>query len=215
MKRMLAVLIVASAAVAGPVVAADDSVKSIVQNMTHVERWNRFADKMLGLHKQRIAEHDIRTSEKLGGYFRMPEFYKEVKYIDKSSGRLISLVQWETQNPDQVHTMEIYFHDQQGRVSRDFGLAYLTDGRNAPVQTLINFHAYPNGLHAFRQFDASNNLVYEKCEGKYKGKKVNISLSEMDLLEFEDKPKSVLTSEAYKTCFAELPKTAGKYLTPQ
>lgn len=199
----------------GSPVQADDSVKKILIDMTHTERWNRFADKMLALHEQRISQFKIRTTEKLGGYYRMPDFYKEVRYIDSATDRLISLVQWETKKPDLVHYMELYFYDTQGRVERDYGLSFLTDGRNAPMATMINFHAYNGKLHAFRQFDASNNRLYEFCEGTYKGKPVEIKLIEMEILEFEDLPKSIMTSPEYKACFKGLPATAGKYLTPQ
>lgn len=194
---------------------ADDAVKSILVDMTHTERWNHFADKLMELHKATLSQYKIRTTEEIGGYYRQPKFFKDVRYFDADSDRLISRVQWERKHPDLVHNMEVYFYDDKGRIVRDFGVAYLTDGRNAPMQTMINFHAYPDGLHAFRQFDASNNLVYERCEGEYKGQKVYISLSEMDILEIEDLPKSVMTSTEYRACFGELPKSAGKYLTPQ
>ena len=194
---------------------SEDRVQSVLVNMTHTERWNRFADKMLELHKKIISAHDIRTTEELGGYFRQPEFFKDVRYYDKKTDRLLSRVQWEAKHPELVHSMEIYFYDEQGRVNRDLGVAYLTDGRNAPMQTMINFHSYPGKLHAFRQFDASNNRIFERCEGQHKGKQVYISLSEMDILEIEDLPKSVMTGAEYKKCFAGLPTTAGKYLTPQ
>jgi len=202
--------------VAGPQPAtADDSVKSILTDMSHVKRWNRFADKLHELHKSIISRHEVRTTESTGGYFRDPDFYKDVHYYDAKSGRLLSHVQWETSHPDRVHFMEVFIYDGKGRVTRDFGVAYLTEGRNAPVQTMINFHTYKKGLHAFRQFDASNNRIFERCDGNYKGKEVDIKLSEMDILEIEDLPKSVMTSPEYKKCFEGLPHTAGKYLTPQ
>jgi hypothetical protein len=218
MKKAVAIMVLAitGGLVAGQSqVQAEDSVKSILTDMTHVQRWNRFADKLLALHNSIISRHKVRTTESIGGYFREPDFYKDVHYYDADSGRLLSHVQWETKHPDRVHFMEIYEYDSKGRVIRDYGVAYLTEGRNAPVQTLINFHAYPKNLHAFRQFDASNNLIFERCDGTYKGKEVHISLSEMDILNLEDQPKSLLTSPQYKKCFSGLPRTAGKYLTPQ
>jgi hypothetical protein len=216
MKESIIILVMLGGLVTGIQPAtAEDSVKSILTDMTHVKRWNRFADKLLELHKSIIAQHEIRTTESTGGYFREPNFYKDVHYYDAKSGQLLSHVQWETKHPDRVHFMEVFIYDKKGRVIRDFGVAFLTEGRNAPVQTLINFHAYPKGLHAFRQFDASNNRIFERCDGNYNGKEVSINLSEMDILEVEDLPKSILTSPEYKTCFAGLPHSAGKYLTPQ
>ena len=216
MKESIVILAMVSGLIAGPSPAkADEEVKSILTNMTHVQRWNRFADKLLELHKSILSRHKVRTTKSSGGYYRLPDFYKDIHYYDAKTGRLLSHVQWETKHPDRVHFMEVYNYDDKGRVIRDYGAAYLTEGRNAPVQTLINFHAYHGDLHAFRQFDASNNRIFEHCEGKYKGKKVDISLSEMDILDLEDQPKGLLTSPLYKKCFAGLPHTAGKYLTPQ
>lgn len=196
-------------------VHADDTVKSLVVNLTHSERWNLFADRLLKLHKKIINENNVRVAEKLGGYHNRPDFFKDVQYIDRKTNRLLSRVLWETRNPELVHSMEIYYYDKQGRVIRDYGVSYLTSGRAAPMLTMINFHSYKGGLHAFRQFDASNNRELERCEGKDNGKNVDIVLDGSDILEFEDLPKSIMTSRQYKKCFSGLPKTAGKYLTPQ
>jgi hypothetical protein len=111
--------------------------------------------------------------------------------------------------------MEVYLYDKQGRVTRDYLVSYLVDGRAAPMQALINFHGYNDKLHAFRQFDASNNRTFERCEGSDNGTPVNISLGESDILEMEDLPKSIMTSAAYKKCFKGIPATAKGYLTPK
>lgn len=197
----------------GPVVA--DTVQTLATQMTHAQRWNHFADKLLELHKARLINRETRTAERVGSYYHMPDFYREVKYYDKKTNRLLSMVQWETRPPNNVHNMEVYFYDGKGRVVRDFGVAYLTNGREAPMQTTINFHAYSGKLHAFRQFDASNNRIFEHCEGSYKGKVVDIRLDEGDILEFEGEPNTIMTTPAYKRCFSGLPLKAGKYLTPQ
>ena len=201
--------------VAPPQVAAQDTVKSLLTDMTHVQRWNRFADKLLELHNSIIAQHKIRTTESTGGYFREPDFYKDVHYYDAESGRLLSHVLWEKDHPDRVHFIEVYSYDKKGRVVRDFGAGFLTEGRNAPVQTMISFHNYSGDLHGFRQFDASNNRIYEHCDGNYRDKNVKLDLSEMDLIDLEEQPKSLLDDPLYKKCFSGLPTTAGKYLTPQ
>lgn len=197
----------------GPVMA--DSVQTLMTQMTHAQRWNRFADKLLELHKTRLANREIRTTEHVGSYSDMPDFFRDVHYYDKKTNRLLSRVQWETRPPNNVHNMEVYFYDRKGRVLRDFGVAYLTNGREAPMQTMINFHAYSGKLHAFRQFDASNNRTFERCEGTYRGKEVDIHLDEGDILEFEGEPNTIMTTPLYKRCFGGLPLTAGKYLTPQ
>jgi len=212
---LLIVTMMTGMAVAPVQATADEKVETILTNMTHVQRWNRFADKVLELHKSVISKHKIRTTEKLGGYYRQPDFYKDVHYYDADTGRLLSRVLWETKHPNVVHYMEVYRYDKKGRIDLDFDVGFLTDGRNAPVQTLINFHHYSGDLHAFRQFDASNNRIFEHCDGKYNGKDVNVDLSEMDLIDLEEKPDGFLSSKLYKECFGDLPKTAGKYLTPQ
>lgn len=213
--RHAVVVIALALAFQAPGLMAEDEVKNVLVDLTHTQRWNRFADKLMELHRQVISETEVRTTEKVGGYYRQPDFYKEVHYFDKKSGRLLSKIQWEVKNPDLVHSMEVYIHDKQGRVIRDYLVAYLVDGRAAPMQALINLHGYNGKLHAFRQFDASNNRTFERCEGKDNGKAVNISLSESDILELEDQPKSVMTSAAYKKCFNGITTTAKDYLTPR
>ena len=63
MKVSILILITFCGVLAGPLQAtADDEVKSVLTNMTHVERWNRFADKLLELHNKIISQHKIRTT---------------------------------------------------------------------------------------------------------------------------------------------------------
>jgi len=197
-----------------PVLA--DSVRPINPNEDHVSRWKWFVDAVYALHKKQIAGRDIKTEVTKGGYARLPDFYTATKYFDKKTGRHLSTVMMETEKPDLIHSIEVYVHDNKNRVIRDFGGSYLTHSRAAPQQTLINLHAYNGKLHAFRQFDATDNRIYEYCKGTYKGKKVEISLDDMEILEYEDLVKSPMTTPVYKACFKGLPvKSAGKYLTPQ
>lgn len=196
--------------------ASADNLKPLNPEADHVERWNWFAERVYTLHKQEIRKFDIKTITRVGGYYREPRFYKEVKYIDKKSGRLISTIQWERKNPDRIHWIEVNIYDAKGRVARDYSAAYLTFSRNAPQGTTINFHAYHKALHAFRQFDATDDLAYEFCNGTYKGKPVDIRLDYVEILEAEDQPDGPFSKPEYKVCFAGLPKkSAGKYLTPQ
>jgi hypothetical protein len=178
-------------------------------------RWNRFADILYALHKKRIDGKDLDIKEKSGGYFRYENFYKEQKFYDKKSGRLLSLIQWETKNPKNIHVIQVFFYDDQGRMTRDFAAVYRIEDHDDPMVTEINLHAYPKGLHAFRQFNASDEIVYEHCLGKWQGRHVKISLGVLELEEFRDEPNTIMTSPEYKQCFAGIPMTAGKYLTPQ
>ncbi len=185
------------------------------EDSVHVRTWNAFAQACLKLHKQLIANHPVRTTTSIGGYARMPKFYKEVDYYDKNTGKLISKVEWEREHPDRLHTIEVYVRDGQGRVVRDYAAAYLPEGRNAPVQTLINLHGYNGGLHSFRQFDASGDKIYEYCDGTYQGKQVKVRLFEDDLYGNSPKIDKLMSSPLYHSCFKGVPETAGKYLTPQ
>lgn len=188
--------------------------KPMKEDSVHVRTWNRFVDNLLALHKRLTHEAGVKVTRKPGGYATDPDFYIEEEFRDKS-GRLISRVQWEKQHPDRIHVIEVYLYDKQGRVIRDFAGAYLPHYRNAPTQTLISLHAYNGKLHAFRTFDASNDLLFERCEGTYAGKSVDIRLEFDDIYMMEGQPNTTLTSKPYLACFKGIPKTAGKYLQPQ
>ena len=69
-------------------------------------------------------------------------------------------------------------------------------------------------LKAFRQFDASNDLLFEHCAGEIEGKKVRISFDEFDVPDDAGKISDELERKAYLSCFQSLPKSAGRYLNP-
>jgi len=202
----------------GQLVSAQElpAVEPINPKADHIERWNWFARAVYALHAKLVAEHAVRTTERIGGYAHEPGFYREIEFIDKETGQLISRVQWETAHPDRLHSIEVYVRDRAGRPIRDYGVWYLTSSRSAPQATVINLFAYHDGLTAFRQFDATDNRLYEMCEGTYKGKSVNIELWELDILRLAGEPDTVMRTPAYAACFRGLPeKSAGRYLTPQ
>ena len=177
---------------------------------------NAFMKAALALHKRIIAEHETRHEETTGGYRGYPDFYREVRYYDQSTGKLLSKVQWEQANPKQLHAIEVYVYDDDGRLLRDYAGWYLPNGHNAPRDTWISLHGYSNGLHAVRQFDAMDNRIYEKCEGESAGKPVDLVLWDVDIAVGADKKDGIMQSPLYRKCFASLPMTsAGRYLTPQ
>lgn len=186
-------------------------------DQAQVDAWNSFADALRTVHDARMAQHKVRTTERIGGYggsyLGDPAFYREVKYFDAESGKLLSRIQWERQQPDVIHMIEVLFYDDKGRVERDYLAAYLPRFRNAPIQTLINFHRYEDGVHGFRQFDASGNRIYEQCQGTYFGEKVFLSLDESDLPPFSNDPE-LFDSHVYLACFEHLPLQARAYLDP-
>lgn len=178
----------------------------------HIRSWNKFANDILILHKKLIAVKNIKVTTRLGGYANNKDFYNEFRYV--LNKRLISKLQWEKENPDQLHTIEVYLHDNKGRVTRDYMAAYLPYYHNAPTQTLISFHNYNGELHAFRSFDASGDLILERCSGNNKeAQSVHILLDEDELI---NDPDDVMMTADYKQCFKGLKQTAlGKYIIPQ
>lgn len=197
----------------GVLVAGSES--KMKEDVVQVKSWNHFSQLCLDLHKKQIAGKKIKQTETTGGYVSDPEYYREVIYIDEASGNVLSKVQWESANPDAMHSIEVYVYDDKGRVIRDYASAYLPNQRNAPVQTLINLHNYNGDLHAFRQFDGSKDLIYEYCEGSYKGKAQQIRLFEDDLYATDYEARQLFKSPVYKACFNGVDKTPGKYIRPQ
>ncbi len=181
----------------------------------HVRRWNAFANNLLKLHERLTNQqiHVIKT--RMGGYAHMADFYKEYKFINKKTGKLISQLQWEKAYPDNLHTIEVFIYDEYGRVIRDYSAAYLPQYRNAPTQTLISLHAYNGLLHAFRSFDATGDHILDRCTGNYNAKVINIMLDEDELYAAQFARNGVMQSDTYQECFKGLPTTAEKYLQPQ
>lgn len=176
----------------------------------HVRRWNSFADAVYKLHQTQIGKIAYTTKTARGGYSDNPEYYIETHYFDKASGQLLSRVLRKANDRKKIHVVEVYIYDQQGKVKRDYVAAYLPVHRNAPIQTLINFHSYGSGLHAFRQFDASGARIYEQCSGTLNGEDVFLSLEEH---EFEH-GEPILSTREYQRCFGKMPEVAGRYLKP-
>jgi len=188
--------------------AVNNNVISIDNN--HVRTWNAFADAVYQLHVQSIAKVDIKQEVTKGGYPGNPDYYFETKYIDKKTGLLVSRVLREASNHENVHVIEVYVRDAQGKVIRDYLAAYLPKHRHAPIQTLVNLHQYKDNLHAFRQFDASGARIYEQCQGILNGEAVFLSLEEHEFYPDE----SVLSTREYQHCFNNIPVDAGDLLSP-
>jgi len=186
--------------------------EAMKEDNVHVRVWNKFANDSLSLHKKLTEGKKLEIKTSIGSYAHVKNFYIEHQYLDK--GKLISQVQWEKDDPTTLHTIEVYVHDNQGRVARDFMAAYLPFYHNAPTQTLISIHHYDGDLHAFRSFDASGDVILERCEGKNaKGQPVNLLLDEDDLI---NDPDEIMGTKEYNVCFKGLKQqTLGKYIIPQ
>lgn len=182
------------------------------EDRQQVTGWNRFFNELVQTHRWYEKNHAIKQVSSKGGYTTNPDFYREVSYYDKQTNRLLSRIRWESDKPEQIHMIEVFIYDRQGRLSRDYLAAYLPLFRNAPIQTLINIHYYNDGLHAFRQFDASGALIYEQCKGRYFNEDIMLSIDEDEFYLYRDE-----TSDSYQTyiaCFEMLPREAGQYLKP-
>jgi len=194
------------------VVSISSATEAMKEDNKHVRSWNKFANDTLTLHKKLTDGKKLNVKTQIGSYANVKDFYIEHRYYD--NGKLISQVQWEKDDPKQLHTIEVYLHNKKGQVVRDFMAAYLPFYHNAPTQTLISFHHYNNALHAFRSFDASGDRILERCNGKNKkGQPVNFILDEDELYNDDD---SIMESADYKECFDGLKQhKLGKYIVPQ
>jgi len=192
--------------------AADAHVMQIETNEAHVTSWNRFAKQAFDLHKRQIAGRAIRKTEVAGQYHGTAArgyAYTETSYHDARSGLLLSRVRVDRDRPKILHIVEVFIHDEQGHVIRDFGAIYLPWIQNAPIRTMVNLHQYNRDLHAYRQFDASGVRIYEHCQGRQSGARVDISLYEHEI------GLPATASDTYQACFAGVQQTAGIYRSPQ
>ena len=181
------------------------------------ERWTRFAQSLERLHQKRLDGMNISTETRVGGYGGIKAnqaFYTETRYTDRDTGRLLAVMQRENNPAALLHTIELYVYDEQGRLAREYVAAYLPDRRELPFQTLISVYAYPPGLQSYRQFDASDDLLYEQCMGELDGNEVRIAWNDLEIPDSASEIEDGFMRNAYETCFAALPGTAGPYLDP-
>lgn len=193
-------------------VAADTEVQTLDVEEDRVATWNRFAASVCALHGERLAAHEVRRMERTGEYggtMAKGHYYREASYTDARSGALLGRVRTDRDRPEELHSVEINIHDADGRVLRDYAAIYLPWSQNAPIRTFINLHGYNGELHAYRQFDASGQRLYERCTGRHAGMAVDLSLYEDEI-----RPEVVVT-EIYRSCFSAIPDTAGVYRIPQ
>jgi hypothetical protein len=208
---MKAWIVLLTVAVANGAPAENDVTESMIDE-EHSRTWNRFAEQVVALHRQQLAGREVRVEERVGNYGgEMAKRYRfrEASYYEAGSGRLLSRVRTDRDRPEEVQIAEVYLHDDDGRVRRDYAFVYLPWARGAPVRTFVSLHGYRNGLHAYRQFDATGNTLYEYCDGALDGRPVRIALPEERIGAVPG------DAEAYRRCFAGLPEMAGAFLTPQ
>lgn len=188
---------------------------SIKGDNVHVRTWNKFANDILLLHKKFEQESVLKMFSRTGGYFGNPDFYIEETYTHAKTGDLVSRILWERENPENLHTIEVFIFDKEGRVIRDYVAAYLPTYRNAPTQTLISLYAYNGNLKAYRTFDATGDRIGERCEGKLNGKEIDFILDEDEIVNAVHGYSDRMEQPDYKACFKGLSEELGKYKTPQ
>lgn len=192
--------------------------QTVKEDKSHVRTWNDFANDLVKLHKRQIQDRDIDKKTQVGGYANHPDFFVQEEYVDKKSGKLLSRLQWEKEKSENIHSIEVFVYDDQGRVLRDYSASYLPNYRNAPSQTLIFLHNYNDGVHAFRSFDASGELIFERCQGTFKGEEFDMRLDEDELddarYEKREFNKGIMATPKYRHCFGDLDETADLYLQP-
>ena len=191
-----------------PAAPAETAVPAV--NERQVARWNQFAHGLVALLRDLAAAHATRREERVGGYSRRPAYYREVTYRHAPGDRLLGRVRWERET-GLLHSVEVYEYDDAGRLARDYGAAFLVEARNAPIQTYLTLHAYPDGLHSAREFDASGTRTFEHCKGRLDGEEVDFRLPYEELAGVGE-PSPLFASAAYRACFAPLPLTPGRHL---
>lgn len=210
------VVILLSVMISAPAMALDRSARA-KENLQRIAEWNAFADSLYRLHLHRLEGRRVTTREERGGYggsTGVSDYYRSVEYRDADSGILLSRIQWETDYPFAIHVIQVFVHDEADRLVRDYVAAYLPRFRNAPIQTLINFHNVGEDLRAFRQFDASGARIYEQCEGRYLDREVSLSLEEHEIPTSSEALVDEEFAESYVACFGDLPITPGRYRDP-
>lgn len=179
------------------------------------KKQNDFVNDIFVLHKKVLAEHEFYTTEEVGGYGGFTndlEFYKKVNYYDSTSNRLLSEIRWEKITPDNIHMINVFVYDAQGRLKREYFASYLPSRRTSPLATYIALHNYNNYTHSFREFDYSNTRVYEQCEGVKSNKNIYFAFH------YEDIPESYLeldvkNHDLYRACFDHADSTAEPFIS--
>ena len=124
----------------------------------------------------------------------------------------MSIIKWAKEYPFGIHMIDVFVYDDEGRLKREYTATYLPSRHASPSETLVILHYYKNNLHSFREYDASNFLVYEECRNMQ-------DESVIFALHDEDIPASISDLEkgdqsAYHECFAHTANTGLPYTDP-
>lgn len=171
----------------------------------------KFKKALYELHQLQVKDKQLRLEETEGQYngkaaerYR----YRDTKYYEVGSARLLSHIRSDADRPEILHIIEVNIYDNAGRVVRDFGSVSLPTSPSYPARTLLNFHRYNGELHSFRQFNEIGDVTYEACVGLLEKRRLNLSLDESDI-----KPAATATVE-YKACFDGMETRWDAYAMP-
>lgn len=207
MRGLIALLFIVAAGFApGSVWAAG----TVNEKPSQADVLNAFAGEVLATIERLRTSGEVTTLSRIGGYARMPEYFNEVEYRDAASERLLGRVRWIRESPELAQMIELFVHDNRGRLLADYYVSYLVEHRNAPMYALINLHQSGDDLQAFRQFDVFGEKLYERCRGDYFGKPIDISIDSYDPSASVDQ----VPADLYVSCFGFLPTAPGKFVSP-
>lgn len=171
----------------------------------------KFKQALFELHQQQVKDKQLRLEETEGQYNGKAAeryHYRDTKYYEVGSTRLLSHIRSDADSPETLHIIEIYVYDNTGRVVRDFASVSLPTSPAYPARTLLNFHRYNGELHSFRQFNEFGDVTYEDCAGLLKNRRLKLALDAADI-----KPAVTATLE-YKACFDGMETEWGAYAIP-
>ena len=172
----------------------------------------KFHKAVYALHEKLIAQHSVRTTEEAGKYNGVAaagERYLIISYYDTASGRLLSRIQRNAEDPNEIHISEVNIYDAKGTLIRDYLSSAPPWRPNYPSNAYINLHHYNGKLHSWRQFEITGEVNYESCDGELDGKRVRIGLDWTDI-----KPPRTETPE-YHACFDGMSNDWRSFVDPK
>jgi len=184
--------------------------------VTMYKALNGFVDDLYVLHRKRLEGREFYTTEEVGGYGGVTNnlgFYNRVNFYDSKSKRLLSMIKWEKKNPDNIHMIDLFVYDKQGRLKRKYSAAYLPSRRISPLETSITLHYYSNDYHSFREFDIFNVHVYEQCNDIMDEQKTYFAFHYEDISDSYQE-LDVEKHDIYRACFEHASRTAEPYTSP-
>ena len=92
-------------------IASAASAGAMKEDKQHVNTWNKFAKACLAAHKRRMQEYKVTTTSRMGGYYKQPNYYKEVTYKNTADGKILDRIKWEVDRPEDAHVIELYYYD--------------------------------------------------------------------------------------------------------